>query len=96
MATSLLYALLDATYNFSEEDFARLSDSTKRLLRAELYEALNRDGVIMPKLVNLIKDHKDGASKDLFEALMDRVRENYNEIAKIAQPSDTDTPYKAT
>jgi hypothetical protein len=54
MATSLLYALLDATHKFSEEDFARLSDSTKRLLRAELYEALNRDGVIMPKLVNLM------------------------------------------
>jgi hypothetical protein len=86
MATSLLHALLEATYDFSEEDFERLSDATRRLLRAELYEALNRDGRIMPLLVNLIKDNKDNASKELFDALMERVRENYQQVAKTTEP----------
>jgi FKBP-type peptidyl-prolyl cis-trans isomerase (trigger factor) len=94
MATSLLHELLQDTYNFSEEDFARLSDATKRLLRAELYEALNRDGKIMPLLVKLIKDHKDDVSKDLFQALMERVHENYQQIANITQPTNVVTPYQ--
>ena len=94
MATSLLHALLEATYEFSEEDFERLSDATRRLLRAELYEALNRDSKIMPLLVKLIKDHKDDASKDLFSALEDRVRENYDQIANITKPDNTGTGNK--
>jgi hypothetical protein len=77
MATSLLHALLEQTHQFTEEDFARLSDATRRLLRAELYEALNRDGRIMPMLVSLIKEDKN---TELFKALMERVRENYDQI----------------
>lgn len=80
MATSLLHAILESTYNFTEADFERLSATTKRLLRAELYEALNRDGKIMPLLVKLIKDNKGGASAELFKALEDRIRENYNQF----------------
>jgi hypothetical protein len=83
MATSLVHELLESTFSFTTEDYERLSDATKRLLRAELYEALNRDPRIMPMLVNLIKDNKNGASQALFEALKDRMRENYNQITQI-------------
>jgi hypothetical protein len=85
MATSLVHALLEATHNFTEDEFHRLPETTKRLLRAELYDALNRDRRIMPLLIKLIKEnHKNGGpSEKLFEALAARMRENYDQITKI-------------
>jgi hypothetical protein len=80
MATSLLFELLESTHNFTEAQFALMSDVKRRLLRAELYEALNRDDQIMPLLVQLIKDNKDNPNNELFRLLQGRIRENFEQF----------------
>jgi hypothetical protein len=58
-----------------------LSETTRRLLRAELYEALNRNEEIMHLLIELIKDASAGPKQaELFNALVDRMRQNYDHI----------------
>lgn len=85
MATSLLHALLEAAHGYTEADFYRLPAETRRLLRAELYEALNRDDTIMPLLVKLIKDQETDDSQKLFGLLKARVIENFKQVKQSGE-----------
>jgi len=82
MATSLLQALLEHTHGFTDDDYQRLSNVTKRLLRNELYEMLNRDPVIMPLLVQAIIQNSTNTTRALFEELAQKIGQDYEQLSQ--------------
>jgi hypothetical protein len=85
MADSLLQAiLLDPSIGMTEEEWDTLDGVTKRLLLSELYEALMRDGDIMPTLIRAILQHKDepnSNAKALFDKLVTRIRQDHERFS---------------
>jgi hypothetical protein len=86
MADSLLHAVLlqsSPATGFREEDWPALElDQVKRrLLISELYEALNRDPVIMPLLVKMILQRPGATPQALLAALADRIGPDYQKVS---------------
>jgi hypothetical protein len=79
MADSLLHhLLLNTVPNFNEQNWLALNADKKRILLSELYDALMRDPVIMPLLVNVIL--QCSPLPDLVTELRKRILDDFNRI----------------
>ena len=73
-------ALLNASNNLDPGTVDGLDAVTARLLMSALYETLTRDDAIRALLVNVIQERGTPQAQVLFDALVQRTRENYNKI----------------